>query len=119
MCSGPRKEGFNRKVHTRENLAVGHDPVANVFVVGIAEDAVRHNDAEFAIARFQELDAALDEEDFRRHGAPKGAVHHPFVVLLAPGVGKVELFENVLAFDLDLGAERRIGHDDSPWCQAR
>src|SRR5205807_2599399 len=86
-------------------------PVTDVLVVGIAEYTIRQNDSQFAFAWFQELDAALDEENFRRHGVPQGALHHPPAALFAPDVCEVVLVERVLAFNLDPGAEGWIGHD--------
>src|SRR5579875_476622 len=84
-------EAFDGQFNARQHPGMFRDPGANVFIAGIAQNAVRQHDAQ-SPARLEPLQAALDKEDvgWQRalHAAPPRLVDYAETALVValPGV---------------------------------
>lgn len=87
------------------------DPVADVLVTRIAQDAVGQDDA-CSTTGLEPLDAPLDEQHFGRYGGLDGVGHHEAIALPLPAAGELVLLEDGPLGDRNIGAERRVRHQD-------
>src|ERR1039457_6961967 len=98
------------QIETCQNLCMRKQPFADIAKAGRSQNSIGQYHGDTPGARFDELDAALDEEDFRRLGFLNVSRHRPRIgfCIVAPRMAKVELFKDCGIIHRDLGAKGRI-----------